>query len=81
MKKTKEKNKQVKKFTFFSLFFQLQRNSTTYKKQWERLIPRHGISNAMDHQFTTWKVMAMRVIPPKTHGTRVATNNAREQQQ
>jgi len=59
----------------------LQKNSTTYRKQWEKVIPHHGISNAMDHQFATWKVMAMRVVPSKTHGTRIATKNAREQQQ
>jgi len=51
----------------------LHKNSTTYTKQWERVVPHHGINNAMDHQFATCKVMAMKLIPPKTHAIRVKT--------
>jgi hypothetical protein len=41
-------------------------------------------NNVMDHQFTTCKVMAMKVVPHQNtcneHATRVITNNANEQQ-
>jgi hypothetical protein len=57
MKKTKEnKRKNGKKQTsekihFFPSFISNCRGaSTTYTKQWEWVVPHHGISNGMDHQ-------------------------------
>jgi hypothetical protein len=66
-----EKNKKMKIHLFLPLYFQLHWNSTTYTKQWEGIVSHHGISNAIDYQFATCKVMAMRVVPPKTPTTRV----------
>jgi hypothetical protein len=80
VKKTKEnKRKNGRKQTsekihFFPPFISNCRGtSTTYTKQWEGVVLHHGISNGMDHQFTTCKVMAMRVVPPKTHAIRITT--------